>query len=83
MIMDDNHAQMIFGDLKPPEICLTGEEKPQKNLTHETCPNLGSNLGLRMLLPVPQRWIKKVENNEVVSTKPSILKILYIRWPYR
>ena len=32
--------------LKFPDICLTGEEKPRKNLTQETCPELGSNLGL-------------------------------------
>ena len=46
---DDNDGQMIFGDLvglKLPDICLTGEEKPQKNLTQETCPNCGSNPGL-------------------------------------
>ena len=39
---------MIFGDLgglKFPDICLTGEEKPQKNLTQETCPDQGSNPG--------------------------------------
>ena len=39
---------MIFGDLgglKFPDICLTGEEKPQKNLTKETCPDPGSNPG--------------------------------------
>ena len=32
MSMDDNDGQMIFGDLgglKLPELCLTGEEKPQ------------------------------------------------------
>ena len=37
---------MIFrdlGGLKLPDICLTGEEKPQKNLTQETWPNRGSN----------------------------------------
>ena len=41
MIMDDNDGQMIFGDLvglKLPEIRLTGEEKPRKNLT---CPDRG------------------------------------------
>ena len=40
MIMDDNDGQMIFGDfgdLKLPDVCLTGEEKPRKNLTQETC----------------------------------------------
>ena len=39
---------MIFGDLgglKLPDICLTGEEKPRKNLTQETCPDRGSNPG--------------------------------------
>ena len=48
MSMDDNDGQMTFGDLgglKLPDICLTGEEKPQKNLTQETCPDRGSNPG--------------------------------------
>ena len=46
--MDDNDGQMIYGDLggpKLPDICLTGEEKPRKNLTQETCPDRGSNPG--------------------------------------
>ena len=46
MIMDDNDGQMIFGDiggLKFPDICLTDEVKPRKNLTQETCPDRGSN----------------------------------------
>ena len=46
MIMDDNYGQMMFGDLgglKLPDICLTGEEKPRKNLIQETCPDRGSN----------------------------------------
>ena len=40
MMSDDNDGQMIFGDLgglKLPDICLTGEENPKKNLTQETC----------------------------------------------
>ena len=44
MMMDDYDGQMIFGDLvglKFPDIRLTGEEKPQKNLTQ------GSNPGLQ------------------------------------
>ena len=48
MIGDDNDGQMIFGDLrglKLPGICLTGEEKPRKNLTQETCPDRGLNPG--------------------------------------
>ena len=48
MMMDDYDGQMIFGDLvgvNPPDIRLTGEEKPQKNLTQETCPDWGSNPG--------------------------------------
>ena len=39
---------MIFGDLvglKFPDICLTGEEKTQKILTQETCPDRRSNPG--------------------------------------
>ena len=49
MMMDDDDGQMIFGDLvglKLPDIRLTGEEKPRKNLTQETCPDRGSNPGL-------------------------------------
>ena len=48
MIMDDYDGQMIFGDLvglKLPDIRLTGEEKPRKNLTQEPCPDRGSNPG--------------------------------------
>ena len=48
MSYDNNDGQMIFGDLvglKLPDICLTGEEKPWKNLTQETCPDRGSNPG--------------------------------------
>ena len=48
MMMDDNDGQMIFGDLwglKLPDIHLTDEEKPRKNLTQETCPDQGSNPG--------------------------------------
>ena len=36
---DDYDGQMMFGDLvglKLPDICLTDEEKPWKNLTQET-----------------------------------------------
>ena len=46
IIMEDNDGQMIFGGLKLPDICLTDEEKPQKNLTQEICPDQGSNPGL-------------------------------------
>ena len=48
MTDDDNDGQMIFGDLvdlKLPYICLTGEKKPRKILTQETCPVRGSNPG--------------------------------------
>ena len=46
MIMDDYDGQMIVGDLvglNLPDIRLTGEEKPRKNLIQETCPDRGSN----------------------------------------
>ena len=45
---DDCEGQTIFGylvGLKLPDISLTGEEKPRKNLTQETCPDRGSNPG--------------------------------------
>ena len=48
MIMDDYDGQMIFGNLgglKLPDICLTGEEIPRKNLTQETFLGRGSNPG--------------------------------------
>ena len=61
MSMDDDDGQMISGDLgglKLPDICLTGEEKPRKNLTQETCPDRGSNQSplrdARMLPLAPQ-----------------------------
>ena len=53
MMSDDNDGQMIFGDLgglKLPDIYLTGEEKPRKNLTQETFLDRGSNPG-----PLPDR----------------------------
>ena len=33
------------GGLKLPDICLTGEKKPRRNLTQETCLDRGSNTG--------------------------------------
>ena len=48
MMSDDNDGQMIFRDLgvlELPDICLTGEEKPRKNLTQEACPDRESNPG--------------------------------------
>ena len=48
MMRDDNDGQMIFRNpvgLKLPDIHRKGEEKPQKNLTQETCPDRGSNPG--------------------------------------
>ena len=48
MMMDYYDGQMIFGDLvglKLPDIHPTGEEKPRKNLTQETCPDRESNPG--------------------------------------
>ena len=48
MSMDDNDVQMNSGDLgglNLPESCRIDEEKPQKNLTQEICPDWGSNPG--------------------------------------
>ena len=85
---DDYDGQMIFGDLvglKFPDICLTGEEKPRKNLTQETCPDRGSNPGpaawqARMLPLAPQRWTQKIMWNGklkywVTSPKSWLLEI--------
>ena len=41
MTDDDNDGQMIFGDfggLKLPDICLTGEEKPEKTSPRKRVP---------------------------------------------
>ena len=40
-----NYDYGDLGGLNFPDICLTGEEKPRKNLTQETCPDRGSNPG--------------------------------------
>ena len=48
MIMDDCDGQMMFGDLvglKLPNIRLTSEEKPRKNLIQEPCPDRELNPG--------------------------------------
>ena len=45
MIMAAKWYSGTFVDLKFPDICLTGEEKPRKNLTQETCTARGSNWG--------------------------------------
>ncbi|PSN32609.1 hypothetical protein C0J52_26150 [Blattella germanica] len=53
---DDHDGQMMSGDrlgLKFPDICLMGEEKPQKNLTQDTCPDRESNPG-----PLRERRIR-------------------------
>ena len=47
--------------LKLPDICLTGEEKPRKNITQETLSRPGIEPGsaawqAHMLPPDPQRW---------------------------
>ena len=60
-IWNDDDGQMIFGDLvglKLPDICLTGEEKPRKNLTQETCPDRGSN-------PGPLWWTQTINNHNL------------------
>ena len=40
-----NDIRRSWEGLKFPDICLTGKEKPRKNLTQETCPDRGSNPG--------------------------------------
>ena len=45
MITAANWYSGTSGGLEFPDICLTGEEKLQKNLTQETYPDRGSNQG--------------------------------------
>ena len=61
MMMASRWYSGTFVDLKFPDMCLTGEEKPRKkNLTQETCPERGSNSGplhdrRACYPPIPQR----------------------------
>ena len=43
MMMTAKWYSGTLGGLKFPDIRLTGEEKPRKNVTQETCPDRGSN----------------------------------------
>ena len=60
---DDNDDQKIFGDLvdlKFPDICLTGEENPEKTSPMKLVPT-GDPTRARFVtgahaMPVPQRW---------------------------
>ena len=45
MIMMAKWYSENHGSLKLPDICLTGEENPRKNLSQETCPDRGSQPG--------------------------------------
>ena len=45
MIVMDKWFSGNHVGLKFPDICLTGEEKPQKNLSQQTYPDRGSNPG--------------------------------------
>ena len=63
-------GQMIFGDLglKLPDIYLTGEEKPRKSHTQETCTDRGieprpAAWQGRMLPPAPQWWTFSAYSN--------------------
>ena len=46
MIMMAKWYSRSHGGKKLPDICLTGEETPRKNLTQETCPDRGLNPGV-------------------------------------
>ena len=75
MIDDNNDGQMIFGDrggLKLPDIFLTGEEKPRKNLIQEICPDRYSNPG-----PLRHRHAcYRLTHNDLISLN-------YQRLPYQ
>ncbi|PSN32993.1 hypothetical protein C0J52_27281 [Blattella germanica] len=73
--INDHDGQMMSGDslgLKFPDICLMGEEKPQKNLTQETCPDRESNPG-----PLRERRIRyPLLHNDIIRT----IKSRRLRW---
>ena len=62
MMRDDNDGQMILDlvGLKLPDIHLTGEEKPRKNLTQETCPasKIQVHLILEINIKMSSVWFK-------------------------
>ena len=71
MIVDVHDGQMIFEDLmglKLPDIRLTGQEKPEKNLTQETrpdresnpCPLCGKRACYRLLHSGGQKTVKNI-----------------------
>ena len=65
MIDEDNDGQMIFGDLgglKLPDICLTDEEKPRKNLIRETFPTGDRTLAHCMTGAHATTWPTAVDN---------------------
>ena len=73
---DDNDGQVIFGDLvglKLLDICLKGEEKPQKTTPSELAPTGDRTRARcvmsRMLPPALRRWNQKVvecQNYEIL-----------------
>ena len=71
---DDDDGQMVFGDLgglKFPDISLTGEEKPRKNLTRPGVEAGPAAWQARMLPHAPQRWTK---------WKSTLCKIVLDNW---
>ena len=89
-MIDDYDSQMIYGDLvglKLPDIQLTGEEKPRKNLTQETCPDRGSNPGPLREKPhattiLPEKFLgySRESNPEPLGWQSDVLTTIPNRW---
>ena len=76
MSNDDNDDQMIFGDLKFPNICLTGEEKPGEkphpgNLSRPRIEPGPAAWQARLLPLAPQRWTSSMVLT-LIFCKPNI-----------
>ena len=90
MSIDDNDSEIIFGDLgglKLPDICLTGQENPRKNLTQETYPDRGSNPGpLRDKRACYHEWVFWLDflyiTNLLVQMSFSLYWSLVYRYSY-
>ena len=72
--------------LKFPDICLMGEEKPQKNLTQETCPDRESNPGplreRRIRYPLLHNGGTLLNVNNIYPTVYLQKKSTRINWEY-
>ena len=73
-MMDDNDGQMISGDLgslKLPEICLTGEENPERNSPRKLVP---TGTSLVYFLKLPQKCLNVLLYTQLHKWLPEVNK---------